>query len=292
MLLRFNQIFILIMEEQEIQEQEVAEKQSFWKKIVNLFKTKYFLINFAVSIVVVVFIFITIFYSLDIITHHGESLSVPDFTGMSIEQVKKVAADRNLEFKIVDSVYDAPGKKGTVIAQTPPPDFKVKEGRTILLTTKTYEPKRILMPDFTGVSLIQAKADMETYGLKLGKLKYIPDIATNNVLEQMYKGKPISPGTLIESGAAIDLVLGLGQSDKATLVPDFIGLNKEQAKQKCIDNSLSVGVLIYDESVISSADSLDALVWKQSPAKDSRLTIGSPVDLWMTLDMNKVDANR
>ncbi|MCF6239819.1 MAG: PASTA domain-containing protein [Bacteroidales bacterium] len=280
------------MEEQELKEQEIIEKQSFWKKLITTIKTKVFIINLVVSIAVVAFLFTATFYWLDIITHHGESLSVPDFTGMSMEQVKKVAADRNLEFKIVDSVYDAPGKKGTVIAQTPPAGFKVKEGRTILLTTKTYEPKRILMPDFTGVSLIQAKADMETYGLKLGKLKYIPDIATNNVLEQMYKGKPIAPGTFIESGAAIDLVLGLGQSDKATLVPDFIGLNKEQAAQTCLENSLSMGVLIYDESVVSSADSVDAMVWKQSPAKDSRLTIGSPVDLWLTLDMNKIDANR
>ncbi len=279
------------MEEQELKEQESIEKQSFWKRLKATIKSKVFLINFAISIAVVIFIFTATFYWLDLITHHGESLSVPDFTGMSIEQVKKIAEDKNLEFKIVDSVYDAPGKKGTVIAQTPPPDFKVKEGRTILLTTKTYEPKRILMPDFTGVSLIQAKADMETYGLKLGKLKYIPDIATNNVLEQMYKGKPIAPGTLIEAGSAIDLVLGLGQSDKATLVPDFIGLNREEAKQKCLENSLSLGILIYDESVITATDSLEAKVWKQSPQKDSRLTIGSPVDLWMTLDMNKVDAN-
>ncbi len=279
------------MEEQELKEQESIEKQSFWKRLKATIKSKVFLINFAISIAVVIFIFTATFYWLDLITHHGESLSVPDFTGMSIEQVKKIAEDKNLEFKIVDSVYDAPGKKGTVIAQTPPPQFKVKEGRTILLTTKTYEPKRILMPDFTGVSIIQAKADMETYGLKLGKLKYIPDIATNNVLEQMYKGKPIAPGTLIEAGSAIDLVLGLGQSDKATLVPDFIGLNREQAKQKCLENSLSLGVLIYDESVITTTDSLEAKVWKQSPQKDSRLTIGSPVDLWMTLDMNKIDAN-
>lgn len=279
------------MEEQEPKEQETIEQQSFWKRLISVIKSRVFLINFVISIAVVIFIFTATFYWLDLITHHGESLSVPDFTGMSIAQVKKIAEDRNLAFKIVDSVYDAPGKKGTVIAQTPPPDFKVKEGRTILLTTKTYEPKRIIMPDFTGVSLIQAKADMETYGLKLGKLKYIPDIATNNVLEQMYKGKPIAPGTLIEAGSAIDLVLGLGQSDKATLVPDFIGLNKEEAKQKCMENSLSLGVLIYDESIITATDSLEAKVWKQSPQKDSRLTIGSPVDLWMTLDMNKVDAN-
>lgn len=261
----------------------------FFKNLGNFILSKTFLKNLLFAFLLVGFLLFATFYSLKLITHHGEGLSVPDFTGMSIRQVAKVAKSKELKFRIIDSVFNAPGKKGTVIAQIPPPDFKVKEGRTILLTTKTFNPKRIPIPDFTGVSLIQAKADIETYGLKIGKLKYIPDIATNNVLEQMYKGKPISPGTLIETNSAIDLVLGLGKSDKITLVPKLLGLNKQEAIQKAKISSLNIGVLIFDDDIETTQDSLNAKVWKQSPGNGTQITIGSPIDIWLSLDLNKVD---
>ncbi len=262
----------------------------FFKNLKSFILSKLFLKNLGFAILIAIAFLFVSFYSLNLITHHGEGLSVPDFTGMSIKQVIKEANNKNIKFKIIDSVFNAPGKKGTIIAQTPPADFKVKEGRTILLTVKTFNPQRIPMPDFTGVSLIQAKADIETYGLKIGKLKYIPDIATNNVLEQMYRGKPISAGTLIEKGSVIDFVLGLGKSNKVTIVPNFKGLNYDAASQNAANSSLNIGVLIYDQTVETAQDSINAVIWKQSPGKNTRITIGSPIDIWLTLDMNMVDA--
>lgn len=264
----------------------------FFQNLGSFIFSKLFLKNLIFAILLVIILLFGSFYSLNLITHHGEGLSVPDFTGMSIKQVAIEAKSKNLKFRIIDSVFNVPGKKGTITAQTPPADFKVKEGRTILLTIKTFNPKRIPMPDFTGVSLIQAKADIETYGLKIGKLKYIPDIATNNVLEQMFRGKPISPGTIIETNSVIDLILGLGKSNKVTIVPDLRGLNSDEATQSTADNSLNIGILIYDQIVESSQDSTNAVIWKQSPGKNTQITIGSPIDIWLTLDMNKVDAGK
>lgn len=262
----------------------------YFKNLGSFIFSKLFLKNLGFAILLVVALLFVSFYSLNLITHHGEGLSVPDFTGMSIKQVAIEAKNKNLRYEVIDCVYTAPGKKGTVIAQIPPADFKVKEGRTILLTVKTFNPQRIPMPDFTGVSLIQAKADIETYGLKIGKLKYIPDIATNNVLEQMYRGKPISPGTVIEKNSIIDLVLGMGKSNKITIVPSLIGYTYEEASQNTSNSSLNLGVLIYDQAIETSQDSAIAVIWKQSPAKNTQITIGSPIDVWLTLDMNKADA--
>jgi beta-lactam-binding protein with PASTA domain len=187
----------------------------------------------------------------------------------------------------MDSVDNGPGKRGTVIAQTPPPNFKVKEGRTIHITIKTFCPKRIPMPDFTGVSLVQAKADIETYGLKIGKLKYVPDIATNNVLEQMYNGRPIAPKTMIDRNSTIDLVLGLGKTEPV-VVPDLLGFTRSDAVQKATDNSLNLGKLYFDETIITTEDSTMAIVWKQSPGKNVTSSMGSPVDLWLSLDPEKI----
>lgn len=268
-------------------------KSSFTENLrlfASFLKTKTFFLHLGLTIFAFVSLLAIVYYSLGIITHHGESQSVPDFTGLTLAKAFELADDKNLTIEVIDSVFSAPGKKGTIITQNPPPNFKVKKGRTIHVTIKTFNPEKILMPDFTGVSLIQAKADIESYGLKIGKLKYVPDIATNNVLEQYYNGKPIAPGTRIEKNSKIDLVLGLGASGQITTVPDLLALNRNEAVQKATDNSLNVGTMNYDETVITSEDSLEALVWKQSPNPDAQMSMGAGITLWLTLDPDKIQS--
>jgi eukaryotic-like serine/threonine-protein kinase len=252
-------------------------------------KTKLFFKHFVLSVVIGFGLLFTIFQSLGVITHHGQSQSVPDFSGLSLKKAARIAKDKDLKLKIIDSVYNAPGKKGTIIAQTPPPNFKIKKGRTIHIVIKTFNPERVPMPDFRGVSLVQAKSDIETYGLKIGKLRYVPDMATNNVLEQMHNGRPIAPKTIIEKGSTIDLVLGLGRSDQIVTIPNLVGMTIPEAIQKATDNSLNLGALIYDETVITSKDSTSAIVWKQAPVKMAQATMGSPIDVWLTLDTEKIE---
>ncbi len=261
---------------------------NFFKHTGAFIITKTFYKQLAIAFGVALFLVFLAFMSLRFFTHHGEGLSVPDFSGYTLSQATKIAEDSDLKIEVNDSVYNAPGKKGTVIAQTPPPDFKVKKGRTVHVVIKTYNPESIEMPDFTGVSLIQAKADIETYGLKIGKLKYVPDIATNNVLEQMYKGKPIAPGTKIEKNSKIDLVLGMGQNNKSVKVPGLVGKNKAAATQLITDNSLNIGITMYDETVITQEDTANAIIWKQAPIERRFASMGSSIDLWFTLDSTKV----
>ncbi len=251
--------------------------------------TKTFLMHLSISLLAFFSLMMIIFHSLGVITHHGEGLSVPDFTGMSLKDAMELASDKNLELKIIDSVYNAPGKKGSIISQTPPPNFKVKEGRNIHVVLKTFNPEKISMPDFTGVSLIQAKADIESFGLKIGNLRYVPDIATNNVLRQFFNGKPIAPGTSIEKNSSIDLELGRGASGQITQVPNLLGFNRGEAYQKATDKSLNIGAMNFDETVITTEDSITAIVWKQSPSKNAQSTMGSSIEIWLTLDSDKID---
>jgi beta-lactam-binding protein with PASTA domain len=253
--------------------------------------TKAFLKHLGLSVLVILVLLFVVFQSLNVITHHGEGLSVPDFTGKTLKQAIADAKAIDLKIEVNDSVYNAPGKKGTIIRQNPSPDFKVKKGRTIHVQIKAFNPERIKMPDFTGVSLIQAKADIETYGLKIGKLQYVPDIATNNVLEQMYNGRPIAPGTVIEKDSRIDLVLGMGESNEVTIVPDLKGFTRSDALQKATDHSLNIGAMVFDETVIATEDSTMAKVWKQTPIKNYQTTMGSLIDLWLTLDTEKLQTN-
>ncbi|MBO5979336.1 MAG: hypothetical protein J6Q12_02760, partial [Bacteroidales bacterium] len=115
-------------------------------------------------------------------------------------------------------------------------------------------------------------------------------MATNNVLRQLYKGKEIEPGTMIESEAVIDLVVGLNSRDNVTFVPYLAGLRNLSAVEAVHDHSLNLGSLRFDETVKDYEDSLNAVVFKQVPeACDSiPVQMGVEVSLFLTLDHSKV----
>jgi beta-lactam-binding protein with PASTA domain len=64
------------------------------------------------------------------------------------------------------------------------------------------------MPQLEDVSLRQAEIMLKAIGLQLGQVIYKPSPYENAVLEQLYKGRTINPGTEISAGETIVLVVG------------------------------------------------------------------------------------
>ena len=226
---------------------------------------------------------------LKVITHHGNKIEVPDFTNMTISEAKYNAGINNIRVLVIDSVYVRRMKKGAVYSQTPKPGSTVKKGRLIRLTINSITPKKIIMPNLVGVSMRQAHAELLSRGLNLGQLIYVNDIATNNVIRQLYNKKEIKPGMYINSGSNIDLVVGLNNFDNTTNVPDVIGMKYMRAVSAVHDYSLNVSRLVFDSSVRNYADSLDAVVYKQGPvASEIPVIMGSDVSLYLTVDAAKI----
>jgi eukaryotic-like serine/threonine-protein kinase len=129
---------------------------------------------------------------------------------------------------------------------------------------------------------------LESYGLELGKIGYVPDYAKDAVLKQRYKGAEIKPGTQLRSGSKIDLVLGNGlQRSERVSVPNLIGLTQDEAERRLRRLELHMGVPVYDNTV---KDTIMARVYKQSPAysADQQLSVGQSVDLFFTQDASKI----
>ena len=226
---------------------------------------------------------------LKVITHHGNKIEVPDFTNMTISEAKYNAGINNIRVLVIDSVYVRRMKKGAVYSQTPKPGSTVKKGRLIRLTINSITPKKIIMPNLVGVSMRQAHAELLSRGLNLGQLIYVNDIATNNVIRQLYNNKEIKPGMYINSGSNIDLVVGLNNFDNTTNVPDVIGMKYMRAVSAVHDYSLNVSRLVFDSSLRNYADSLDAVVYKQGPvASEIPVIMGSDVSLYLTVDAAKI----
>ncbi len=252
--------------------------------------SRFFLKHLLIAISIIVFMSIIVLLFLRIYTRHGQAFSVPDITGLSIPEADSILTARDLRYQIVDSVYNANLTRGSIIDQNPRPEFKVKENRTIFLTINAFNPEIIRMPNIVGVSLRQAKAIVQTAGLNIGKLTYIPDIAVNNVLQQKYKGNVIEEGDSIVKGSQIDLVLGRGLSNEKTAAPDLVGLYFEQAKERITHRYLNLGAVIYDASFEDAEDSINAFIWKQKPEfnEDAMMNLGSSVDIWLSADSTKL----
>lgn len=240
------------------------------------------------GILVVLFIAINIF--LKVVTKHNRELVVPDFTNMPLSEAEHLAKEAHLRLEVTDSVYIKRMARGHISRQNPEAGSYVKKGRRVLLTINSVNPQMVQMPDLVGLSLRQAKTDIISSGLTVGKLIYQYDIATNNVLEQRVANDTIAPGVEIETDTPINLVLGMNRGDTVTYVPNVLGYKLVLAKDLLQDNSLNIKKISFDETVMDYTDSLNAMVYRQVPAYSDSIQyrLGSGVEIYLTKDQSKI----
>lgn len=238
--------------------------------------------NLLLAAILIAALVLSVNIILGIVTQHGKEISVPDFTNMTFAEARETAKHAGVKVEVTDSVYVRRMQRGAVFMQNPVADSKVKKGRRILLTINAVVPQKITMPSLVGYSMRQAKAELSSRGLTLGRLIYVSDMATNNVLKQLYQNQEVRPGVSIESGSAIDLVVGLNSEDNRTYAPDVVGMKFLRAVDAVHDHSLNVTRLVFDSNIKDYTDSLNAVVYKQSPASsDIPLTMGAGVSLYL-----------
>ncbi len=246
------------------------------------------------AIAVVAVVVFLLFRMLDIITRHNQEFEVPSFMGLSLEEAKQIADVNTLRLEVTDSVHIPRMQPGAIYKQNPLAGSKVKKNRRIILTINAIAPKMVKMPSLAGYSLRQAQSELASSQLKVGKLIYERDIATNNVLEQLYNGKPIEPGKEIPTESTIDLKVGLNEADSVVIIPNLKGKPYSIIKDFLIDNSLNLGKVYFDNTVVTLHDSLAAFAYKQETVlakNDSVPRYGTAVNVYFTLDKSLIPAD-
>lgn len=249
--------------------------------------------NIYASVAAAFFIVVVLLFMLKYITRHNQELEVPSFANLTLEQATVLADAHNLRLEVTDSVYINRMAPGTVYRQNPVANSKVKKNRRILLCINATSPKLVKMPHLVGFSLRQALSELASSQLRVGKLIYVKDMATNNVVGQQYKGRDIEFGTEIVCESEIDLKVGVNPDEDMTYLPNLLGIPYPLVKNYLIDNSLNLDKVIFDSTVKDFKDSLAAVVYRQIP--DSRDTtiaqsikMGSPVVVYCSLDKTLV----
>ena len=248
--------------------------------------TKLFLRHLGLAAAIALVLLLGTLLWLKIYTHHGQTITVPDLTGLTEEEVADVSSSRRLRYEVIDSVFSNELPRGTVIKQNPAASSSVKKNRKIFLTMNAVNQEMVSMPQLVGLSFRQARLAMQNAGLVQGSIEYRPDYAKNNVLQQKHNDSVIKEGTKITKGSVIDLVLGMGLSSSTTRIPDLVGKGLEEATEVIARYYLNLGAVSYDESFQEAEDSSGAFIWRQYPEYDEfqRLNMGMEMDVWLSLD--------
>jgi len=247
---------------------------------------KHLLLSFGVTLVLILFILLV----LRIYTRHGQAFPVPDVTGMKEDQYADILDDAHLKFSVIDSTYTPDIQPGAVVDQIPDAGHKVKRGRTVYLTINTRAPEQVSVPKLTDISYRQAVAQLESAGLIPGKIIYEPSEYQNLVLKARLHGRNVAEGEKVPRGTVIDLVLGSGENSGTSILPDLRGMPLSEAIIILSNNSLTIGSVFYDESVVTAEDSTAAVVYRQHPSPDFtfQASSGSGIDVWLTMDKSKI----
>ncbi len=260
------------------------------RNLIRYVEERIFLRNIILAFFILIFGTLIIMQILKLYTRHNLDLTVPDFRGRSLSDALEIAKQKDLRIEVFDSVFLSDFERGTVVEQHPKAGFKVKKNRKIFLTMNATSPEKVAMPNLVDLTIRQATAKLESFGLKVGHISYEPHIFINVVLAQRMSGHEIAPGDSVIKGARIDLVLGKGLSDEQAAVPNLVGMNLEDAKILASDRFLSVGAAVHDQTILTFEDESKAIIFRQKPESGSNMTLpmGSAIDVWITLDSTKV----
>lgn len=249
-----------------------------------------FFLNILLIIIASVVLLLLVFAGLGWYTNHGEFVAVPTIKGKSLYDAKKILNDYNLDYLVVDSTFDESKPPLSVLEQQPQKNAKVKVNRKIYITLNSAAPPSVKIPNILDNSRRQAELILNSWGLKVGSLIYVPDMAKDAVLNIQVNGKIVKPETIVKKGTAIDLVLGDGFGSQITEVPPLTDLTVLEARAVLDAVHLNLGMLIADGII---TDTLNAYVYDQEPkfGVPGKLGEGNTVQLFIRQEksMDAVD---
>jgi beta-lactam-binding protein with PASTA domain len=246
--------------------------------------SKWFLINIAIAIAIVIVSFFFINYQLANYTHHGEEIEVPDFRGYSSDSILSLVDDELFRIKIIDSLYDKEMAPGAIILQNPVPGSMVKENRSIYVTINALKAPNILLPPMVNRSSRQVIATLKVLGIQIKNMEYKTSPFDNLVLDVLYNGESVAEGAELPVNAQLTLIIGTSNNLPFVTLPDLTNFRPGRADTLLTEIGLNLGIMVDCNECFTSEDSASALIYRTSPQykPEYRVRMGSTIDYWIS----------
>lgn len=219
-------------------------------------------------------------------TNFEQQIDVPSFYGLHVEDLDELIGDRDITYEIKDSVYLDDWPKGTVCWQYPRPTdstgMYVKAGRNIQLSVVPNSPKMLSMPAVVHMSKRMAETTLNSMGFRT-TVSYKPAPEGKDfVLAQLFNGKPIAPGSPIQKGSRIELVVAKGNTGETTPLPNLVGLTIIEAQMRL--QNLTLILAPQCDNCSTESEISNARITSQSPAGGEGINVsaGSTITVWAT----------
>jgi len=181
-----------------------------------------FLLNIAAMVIVVIALVIGVIWWLDVYTHHGEGVEVPELTGMNFSRAIEVTQQKGLMLVANDSTYIKEMPAGCVVLQQPVPGSKVKEGRTVYVTINSLTLPRVAIPDLIdNSSYREAQAKLQALDFVV-----LPPKLVEGEKDWVYgiqcDGRKLQSGDMVAKESHLVLLIGNGMVGEEADIEEFI----------------------------------------------------------------------
>lgn len=190
-------------------------------EFINKFKSKYLWSNLIAMAVVVILLGLGLEFGIDLYTHHGESIPVPNIIHKSFEDAEHILDDAGLEMEVTDTGYIKTLPPGAILEQSPASGERVKGGHVIYVTINSDHSPMVTIPDvIDNSSLREAMAKLTALGFKLGAPQFIPG-EQDWVYGILVKGHHVVAGEKVSIEETLIIQVGNGKRDASDSV-DYI----------------------------------------------------------------------
>ena len=199
------------------------------------------------------------------------SVQVPDLQGLFASEASARLEEEGLKMTIGDSLHHETIPAAAVVDQNPSVGQLVKKGRRIVLTV-SKGPRYYEVPDVRGVSLREARLQLEGNQLKIGQILYR---SSDALPEGAVVDQSPPPGAQLARDSEIDLQVSNGPRAALKRVPTLIGLSIGAAEDTLRKYELRIGHIakrIDEQKRVGT-------VLAQEPMREQRILRHSRIDL-------------
>lgn len=198
-------------------------------KIGKLFANIY-IKNILIAIAILIILVFIVLQWLNVYTHHGKQVTVPDVKGMQVEQAAPFLEQKSLHYVVVDSIYAKNQVAGSILETVPPIGTNVKEGRTIYLTVNAGTAQLLTVPAVIDMSQRQASALLLSLGFESVKIRTVTGAYKDLVVGlETAGGRTVETGSRIPANTTLSLLVSSGEADIS--LPDSVEVITEDSEE-------------------------------------------------------------
>jgi len=172
--------------------------------------SRFVLFNLLAMVLVVVLLCVGVKFGLDLYTHHGEGIDVPELKGLSYQKARLKCDELELMLVVSDSGYNKKLPADCILMQMPGCGQKVKRGHAIYVTVNSASSPTVAIPDIVdNSSLREAEAKLMAIGFKLLPPQSVPG-EKDWVYGILCRGRRVSNGDRIPIDYPLTLMVGGG----------------------------------------------------------------------------------